>query len=64
MTGSYETDAEQQALRWEEVRGNNDLRYEDGEDSAIWLDIGIAGTPELRGVPRRIPGGAAISRNR
>jgi hypothetical protein len=33
----------------------------DGEDSAIWLEIGIDGTPELRVVPLRVPGGAAVS---
>jgi hypothetical protein len=33
----------------------------DGEDSAIWLEIGTDGTPELGVVPRRIPGGAAVA---
>jgi len=33
----------------------------DGEDLAIWLEIGIGGTPELRVVPLRVPGGAAVA---
>jgi hypothetical protein len=57
-------DAEQEALHWEEVRENNDLLYEDGEDSAIWLEIGVDGKPELGVVQRRGHGCAAVSGNR
>lgn len=57
--GPSEADAEQEALGLEKVRESTDLRYEDGKEIAIWIEIGIDGTPELRGVPPRIHGCAA-----